>query len=52
MVFYEEIKSIDAPVLIYDKTYWQQTICTILLIQLLWWCLLPTASTHRACWVI
>jgi len=50
MVFCGEVKWIDAPVLMCDRTYfWQQMIWTISLISLLWWCLLPLASTRSAC---
>jgi len=44
IVFREEIKWTDAPILIYDRTYfWQQLIWTI---SLLWQCLLATAFTR------
>jgi len=47
IVFCEEIKWIDARVLICDRMYfWQQ------MISLLWRRLLATASTRSACWVI
>ena len=53
MVFCEEIKWINAPVLIYDRTYfWQQTIRTISLISLLWQRLLVAYGFHlqRVLW--
>jgi len=46
--FVKKQKWIDAPILICDEShFWQQTICTILLILLLWRCLL--VGVHSQC---